>query len=68
MKNLEMAQIREIVDCMFPVNYERGKLIITEGDVGSSMFVMEGIDRPRPLLLLFIIISFWLLLLPDDGP
>ena len=42
MKNLEMAQIREIVDCMCPVNYSKGKLIIEEGDVGSSMFVMEG--------------------------
>jgi len=41
MKNLEMAQIREIVDCMCPVNFPRGKLIIEEGDVGSSMFVME---------------------------
>ena len=42
MKNLELAQIREIVDCMYPVNYERGSLIIKEGDVGSIMYVMEG--------------------------
>ena len=42
MKNLEMAQIREIVDCMYPVDYPRGSLIIKEGDVGSIMYVMEG--------------------------
>lgn len=42
MKNLELAQIREIVDCMYPVDYPRGSLIIKEGDVGSIMYVMEG--------------------------
>lgn len=42
MKNLEMTQIREIVDCMYPVEYAAGSLIIKEGDVGSIMYVMEG--------------------------
>ena len=42
MKNLESAQIKEIVDCMHPVEYTKGSLIIKEGDVGSSVFVMEG--------------------------
>jgi len=42
MKNLEMAQIREIVDCMYPVEYQAGSLIIKEGDVGSIVYVMEG--------------------------
>ena len=42
MKNLESAQIKEIVDCMHPVEYAKGSLIIKEGDVGSSVFVMEG--------------------------
>jgi len=42
MKNLEMTQIREIVDCMYPVEYEAGSLIIKEGDVGSIVYVMEG--------------------------
>ncbi|GLV39476.1 foraging [Carabus blaptoides fortunei] len=41
MKNLEMTQIREIVDCMYPVEYAAGSLIIKEGDVGSIMYVME---------------------------
>ena len=42
MKNLELAQIREIVDCMYPVDYPKGSVIIKEGDVGSIMYVMEG--------------------------
>ena len=42
MKNLEMAQIKEIVDCMYPVQYEKNNLIIKEGDVGSLVYVMEG--------------------------
>lgn len=42
MKNLEMTQIREIVDCMYPVEYGAGSLIIKEGDVGSIVYVMEG--------------------------
>ena len=42
MKNLELTQIREIVDCMYPVQYAAGSLIIKEGDVGSIVYVMEG--------------------------
>jgi cGMP-dependent protein kinase len=46
MKNLEMAQIHEIVDCMYPVEYVAGSLIIEEGAVGSIVYVMEGLlDR-----------------------
>jgi len=41
MKNLEPAQIAEIVDCMYPMEYARGALIIKEGDVGSIVYVME---------------------------
>nr|AAL76255.1 PKG-Ib [Bombyx mori]AAL76256.1 PKG-Ia [Bombyx mori] len=41
MKNLEMTQIREIVDCMYPVEYAAGSIIIKEGDVGSIVYVME---------------------------
>jgi cGMP-dependent protein kinase len=43
MKNLEMAQIHEIVDCMYPVEYAAGSLIIEEGAVGSIVYVMEGL-------------------------
>lgn len=41
MKNLDMTQIREIVDCMYPVEYIAGSIIIKEGDVGSIVYVME---------------------------
>lgn len=41
MKNLDMTQIREIVDCMYPVQYAAKSLIIKEGDVGSIVYVME---------------------------
>ena len=42
MKNLELPQIREIVDCMYPVEYKTDSMIIKEGDVGSLVYVMEG--------------------------
>ena len=41
MKNLEPTQIAEIVDCMYPMEYAKGALIIKEGDVGSIVYVME---------------------------
>ncbi|XP_064595651.1 LOW QUALITY PROTEIN: cGMP-dependent protein kinase 1-like [Liolophura sinensis] len=41
MKNLEPSQIREIVDCMYPVEYCKDAVIIKEGDVGSLVYVME---------------------------
>lgn len=41
MKNLELTQIREIVDCMYPEAYKAGSLIIKEGDVGSIVYVLE---------------------------
>ncbi|XP_069373809.1 cGMP-dependent protein kinase 1 isoform X1 [Paralichthys olivaceus] len=41
MKNLELSQIQEIVDCMSPVDYGKDACIIKEGDVGSLVFVME---------------------------
>ncbi|XP_071108152.1 cGMP-dependent protein kinase 1-like isoform X1 [Haliotis cracherodii] len=41
MKNLEMSQIREIVDCMYPVEYSKDSTIIKEGDMGNLVYVME---------------------------
>ncbi|KAL2742827.1 hypothetical protein V1477_008316, partial [Vespula maculifrons] len=41
MKHLSMAQIEEIVDCMFPIAFERGSTIVREGDVGSTVFVLD---------------------------
>ncbi|EDV99156.1 GH13186 [Drosophila grimshawi] len=43
MKNLDLSQIREIVDCMYPVKYPAKNLIIKEGDVGSIVYVMEAL-------------------------
>ena len=51
MKNLESAQIKEIVDCMYPMEYAKGSLIIKEGDVGSIVYVMEG--KPKYFILGF---------------
>ncbi len=42
MKNLELSQIQEIVDSMYPVEYDKDSCIIKEGDVGSLVYVMEG--------------------------
>jgi cGMP-dependent protein kinase len=42
MKNLDPTQIKEIVDCMYPVAYPQGATIILEGDVGNKVYVMEG--------------------------
>uniref|UniRef100_A0A8C0P7N2 Protein kinase cGMP-dependent 1 n=3 Tax=Canis lupus familiaris TaxID=9615 RepID=A0A8C0P7N2_CANLF len=44
MKNLELSQIQEIVDCMYPVEYGKDSCIIKEGDVGSLVYVMEVVD------------------------
>ncbi|CAG9832514.1 unnamed protein product [Diabrotica balteata] len=41
MKNLELTQIREIVDCMYPEEYKTNDIIIQEGDVGSIVYVLE---------------------------
>merc|ERR1719219_2724260 len=41
MKHLETSQIKEIVDCMYPMEYAKGSLIIKEGDIGSIVYVME---------------------------
>lgn len=45
MKNLELSQIHEVVDCMYPVDYGKDAFIIEEGDVGSLVYVMEGEER-----------------------
>ncbi|KAF5293292.1 hypothetical protein FQR65_LT10991 [Abscondita terminalis] len=47
MKNLELTQIREIVDCMYPEAYKAQSIIIKEGDVGSIVYVLEGKSNLR---------------------
>ena len=36
-----VSLFQEIVDCMYPMEYAKGSLIIKEGDIGSIMYVME---------------------------
>lgn len=40
-----MAQVKEIVECMYSVEYAAGSLIIKEGDIGSMLYIMEGEDE-----------------------
>uniref|UniRef100_A0A8C2DEF3 cGMP-dependent protein kinase n=1 Tax=Cyprinus carpio TaxID=7962 RepID=A0A8C2DEF3_CYPCA len=47
MKNLELSQIQEIVDCMYPVEYDKDSCIIKEGDVGSLVYVMEALTNVK---------------------
>ena len=42
MKNLDGEQINAIVECMYPMEYEKDSLIIVEGDVGNLVYVIEG--------------------------
>ena len=42
MKHLEEAQTEEIVDSMYPVEYNSGSCIIKEGEVGSLVYVLDG--------------------------
>ena len=43
MKNLESHHIEKIVECMYPVEFEKDSLIIQEGDVGNVVYVTEGV-------------------------
>ncbi|XP_068745204.1 cGMP-dependent protein kinase 1-like isoform X1 [Montipora capricornis] len=43
LKNLDSAQVREIVDCMYPKNYFMSDIIVHEGDIGHALYVIaEG--------------------------
>lgn len=43
MKHLDLAQIQQIVDAMHSVDYIKSSVIIKERDVGTHVFVIEGI-------------------------
>lgn len=73
MKNLELSQIQEIVDCMYPVEYGKDSCIIKEGDVGSLVYVMEGmVCNPESLTCrysLFLLLAHTLMVtLHGKGP
>lgn len=56
MKNLELSQIQEIVDCMYPVEYGKDSCIIKEGDVGSLVYVMEG-ENTHVIIIIIITLT-----------
>ena len=61
MKNLELGQIREIVDCMYPVEVPCGQVICQEGDVGSIVYVTSGqffLNRTTAPQLQILILSY----------
>ncbi|KAG1659908.1 cGMP-dependent protein kinase, isozyme 1 [Nymphon striatum] len=39
LKNLDLSQVREIVDCMYEQRYQKDSLVIKEGDTGSHLYV-----------------------------
>ena len=42
LKNLEAAQVREIVNCMYPKTYNKNDMIVKEGDIGKALYVIAG--------------------------
>jgi hypothetical protein len=42
LKNLEKFQVREIVSCMYPKEYDKDNYIIKEGEIGHALFVISG--------------------------
>ena len=53
LKNLEKFQVREIVSCMYPKEYDKDNYIIKEGEIGHALFVISGNSS-----LYFVIYSF----------
>lgn len=43
LKNLDASQVREIVESMYPREFEKGSYVIREGDAGM---VCDGIFLP----------------------
>ncbi|XP_023224247.1 cGMP-dependent protein kinase 1-like [Centruroides sculpturatus] len=39
LKNLDISQVREIVECMYSQEFNEGSLVIKENDAGSHLFV-----------------------------
>ncbi|XP_069093541.1 cGMP-dependent protein kinase 2 [Pleurodeles waltl] len=43
LKRLDTQQIRDMVECMYPRNYQQGNYIIKQGEAGTHLFVLaEG--------------------------
>lgn len=49
MKHFSAEQLRQIVECMYPVEFKKEAVIIREGDVGSRVYVLEGLSLRRDI-------------------
>ena len=56
-KNFDVAQSKEIVDCMYPKHFDAGQIIIREGDAGAEFYVAAGkidlqcdVKKPKKLV------------------
>lgn len=52
MQNLDSVQIREIVESMYPMEFQQDSVIIREGEVGSIVYVLQG--HPRFTAVTFV--------------
>lgn len=43
LKNLDSSQVREMVDSMYPREFDKGSYVIREGDIGTARVCV--IDR-----------------------
>lgn len=52
LKNLDASQVREIVESMYPREFEKGSFVIREGDAGKcSIHLLDCRDLLKPLCL-----------------
>ncbi len=42
LRHLDPSRVTEIVDCMYPEEYDENAVVIREGTPGSTLYVMEG--------------------------
>ena len=57
LKHLSETNIREIIDCMYMVEFKKDTMIIKEGDVGSRVYVLEG-NTPTHIRFESIVLLF----------
>lgn len=44
LKNLDSSQVREMVDSMYPREFDKGSYVIREGDIGTVRALIPVID------------------------
>lgn len=50
LKNMDAGQVREIVDSMYPREFEKGSYVIREGDAGKGFASLHFHQNSRLLL------------------